>query len=275
MTMRSMLGAGLATFGVLTFLATPVQGGEILIGGANGKTDPPAPTQGATSEEDWNPTVTCSLETGQGINELLYCLQDNIVNPPPQCPPPNPPCTGPGPCRAPRPVLDDPNAPCSNYTFGAREDFTVSLIQPPDGWGVLILKLDYTEINRLTFRENDPGIQTVELRLNETAVGKVARIGLVGETPAGSGMVFVTVNNTTVSVSTSAFPTAAAINAEIIRQLGVPFSVTIAGNYFHVHIRSGMGDGIHVVQFRSTDPGIVSSDLSLLPDNDMLLLADQ
>jgi hypothetical protein len=259
----------LTSLGALALLAAPAQGGEILIGGTNGTSDQPTPTQGAKTEEDWNPTVTCSLEWGQGLYDLLACLQNEISNPPPPCPAPNPECTGPRPCPVPPRRLDDPDTPCFSYS-NARQDFHVWVIE----WGVLILRLDYTEINRLTFREDDPGIQTTELRLNEAAVGRVARVRLVEEIPSGAGMVYLTVNDTTVSVSTSAFQTPYQINAELIQQLGVPFSVTVAGAYLHIHIRAGMGDGIHRVQFRSTDSGIVKSDLSLLPNDDQTLLAD-
>src|SRR6266850_1957817 len=261
MNIRHMLIAGLTTFGALTVLATPAQGGIILIGGENGTTDPPAPTTGSKSEEDWNPTVDCTLEADQGLDELLYCLQDGISNPPPSCPPPPPP-PGPGPVRVRLRVLDDPNAPCVIYPFG-RDDFYVWTIQPPNDqeWGIGILKKpNYDEINRLTLRENDPGIKTSELRL--AASGKVARIRLIDEQPAGDGSVYLTLNTTQVSVLTGSEQSPGEINAAIILQLSTHFSVTVAGQYLHVQTSGGAVNGITKVGFRSTDTGIISSDLS-------------
>jgi len=266
MTIRSMLTAVLTTLGILTLLATPLQGGEILIGGQNGTTDPPAPSQGAKSEEDWNPIVSCVLGEGEGIFDLLNCLQNEILNPPPPCDPNNT-----GEATGPK-WMEEYALPCTPYPF-SRDEFNVSILEPPpDRWGIEIRRLDNTEITRIGFRENDPGIQTSELSLDVN--GHVARLRRIEETPAGGGMIYLTVNAILVSVSTSTFHTPDAINAEIIRQLNPRFTVTPAGDYLHIRCRPGMGFGVRRIQLRSTDTGIISSDLSLLPGGDPVLQAD-
>jgi len=269
MHIRLILTASLMMFGVFSILATPARGGMILIGGEDGTTDPPAPTEGAETEEDWNPTVTCSIGAGQGIFDLLACLENEISNPPPACHPDltSPPSPSQGPVDiAP---ADDPE-PCVLYP-NERSDFNVwILLPPPDRWGIEIRRLDGSEIERITLRENDPGIQTTELQLD--AGNHVARIRLIDQNPSGVGSVFVSINDKSVSIPTSLFPTALEVNAEIVRLLrrGL-FDVTLVDGFLNVGVGRTPGIGIRRVQFRSTDHGITESDLSLLPGDDSLL----
>src|SRR5262245_20565271 len=65
---------------------TLIQAGDLVMGGQQGTDDPPHPTQGANTEEDWNPIVTCVVPSGGTIDDLLDCLLDRIATPPPPCP---------------------------------------------------------------------------------------------------------------------------------------------------------------------------------------------
>src|SRR5262249_6587064 len=80
---RSILAVAVA----FLFLASPARAAVLLTGGSQGTQDPPKPTEGATTEEDWNPVVTCVVVTSGSIDELLDCLLDRIATPPPPCPP--------------------------------------------------------------------------------------------------------------------------------------------------------------------------------------------
>src|SRR5262245_46214172 len=52
----------------------PAGAAELVVAGQEGTQDPPHPTQGASTEEDWNPVVTCTVPPGGDINSLLNCL---------------------------------------------------------------------------------------------------------------------------------------------------------------------------------------------------------
>ena len=272
MRIRSRLTAGLIIYSALTILATPVQSGIILIGGEGGTSDPPAPTQGTQTEENWNPTVTCSVGEGQGILDLLTCLENEISNPPPAC---GPIVTGPtGNAIGPKSLQAIPYPePCYPYP-DARSDFNVwVLTPPPNRWGIEIRALDGTEIKRISLRENDPGIQTTELQLN--AAWRVARVRLVGEQPTGTGAVYLTVNDTVVTVPTGGLDSPLEVNLALMTRLvNTPFTVTLVGDYLQIRSRKLMGTGIRRIQFRSTDPGIVSSDLGLLTEGDLMRLME-
>ncbi len=75
--------------------AAPAHGAMLILGGPEGTEQPPVPSECdseeeeecPTTEEDWNPTITCGIGPGEGIDELLECLEDEIENPPPACHP--------------------------------------------------------------------------------------------------------------------------------------------------------------------------------------------
>jgi hypothetical protein len=108
------------------------------------------------------------------------------------------------------------------------------------------------------------------LQLN--ASSHVARIHLVEGQPTGTGSILLTVNNTEVSVPTSLYPTAGEINSELQSLLRrAAFDVRKVDQFLQVRATVPV-DGIRRVQFRSTDPGIRRSDLSLLPEGDTALV---
>ena len=256
---------------LLAIMATPALGGIILLGGQEGTQDPPSPTDGAETEEDWNPTVTCSVGPGEGIYELLECLTDDIANPPPACP--SSPVRGNHKTMGPV-VLDQNRDPEPCYPYPReREDFYVYLIWEPDGdpprFGIEIVPIDGGDLERLTLRENDPGIQTTRLELDTD--DRVARVKAIEGTPTG-GAVYLQVNNVQLIIQTDAFPTSVEITAEIIRQLReAGFLTEYVHPYIHIRSISAPRKGIRQIEFRSTDTGIVNSDLSLLPSGDQLL----
>ena len=269
MNIRFALTKLMAIFCSLTILATPVHSGIILIGGEGGTEDPPAPTEGAETEEDWNPIVTCSVGTGQGIFDLLACLQNEISDPPPPCSQTTlstPTIINDGPVEL--ETLPYPE-PCYPYPYDRSEYNVWVLMPPPNRWGIEIRRLDNTEIRRISLRENDPGIQTTELQLD--ASWRVARVRLISEQPTGVGMVSLTVNDTVVTVPTGSLHSPLEVNLALMNQLVPTFAVILNDGYLHIRSKHLMGTGIRRIQFRSTDPGIVSSDLSLLPEGDPIL----
>jgi len=261
MRMRFAITAAILSLPLL--FPAPGQAAVLLVGGQEGTTDPPSPTEGAETEEDWNPIVTCSIPPGGEIFDLLECLLDNIATPPPPCLP-WPIGTGDG-SGFENLTKEDPSADCSDPD--SRQDFYVTLVPLPY-YGVEIRRLDGSEIDRIALRENDPGIQTTELR-NERP-DRVARIRQIEETPQG-GSIHLVIDDVSVNVSlhNGRFPTVPKINAEVIRQIRAGgLSLGYLAPYFYVRNHTRLPYGVHVVQFRSTDPGITRSDLSLLPEGD-------
>ncbi len=245
------------------FFSAPLTAAVLLVGGQEGTSDPPSPTEGAETEEDWNPIVTCSVTPGGSIEELLYCLLDEIATPPPPCP-----TLGglethsPGGGRLARRYAGEP---CSDPD--SRQDFNVTLVPPPQ-YGVQILRLDGSEIERIALRENDPGIQTTELR-NERPY-RVARVRQIEETPEG-GEVHIVVDDVEVTLSFGHGPVATQveINADMARGLRAGgLTIAYQAPYFFISNHTGIPRGVHVLQYRSTDPGITRSDLALLPEDD-------
>lgn len=255
---RSWIGpALLATF----IFCHPAAAGQILIGGEGGPEDPPNPTEGAESEENWNPVVTCSIGPGQTVLDLLLCLENEIENPPPVCPQSTTTSGGGGG----GPVHFAENPPdCAEYPLG-RSDFNVTvLVPPPQRWGLEILRLDGGEIDRVAFRENDPGIQTTDLTIN--LPNRAAVFEMVTETPTGQGSVFLKVDSNVIEVTTAG-RTPLKINMALqsgVQALG--YLMTVDGTKVTLYNRSGLYQGIRRIQFRSTDPGITKSSLELKPD---------
>jgi len=99
--------------------------------------------------------------------------------------------------------------------------------------------------------------------------GRYARIGLVEETPARTGEVILQIDDARMTVRTDLFPTALAVNAEIVRQLHIAgYAARAEGSCLFAIRNRGTNPGIRRLQFRSTDPGVTRSDLSLLPPDD-------
>jgi len=231
----------------------------VVVAGQEGTNDPPQPTEGASTEEDWNPVVTCTVPVGGSIDDLLNCLIDRVATPPPACPTletVNPPADG-GRLQK---KINPPN--CTEPAD--RHDFIVTRLSPPE-YGVEIRRLDWSEIERVALRENDPGIQTTELR-NEKP-DRVARVRLMEQTPLG-GAVYLTINDVTVTILTGNV-SIVENNARLIRQLrDAGMTLTYVSPYLYVRDRRNTVWGVNRIQFRSTDPGIIQSDLGLYPEGD-------
>jgi len=256
------IGSGI----LMAFLiGSPLSAGQIIIPGEGGEEDPPPdPGSGGESEENWNPIVTCVSEPGDTIMDLLACLQNLIENPPPAC---GPTSTGGDGGGGPIDFDDDPPPNCEEYPLG-RSDFNVTIQKkPPDAyWGITIMKLDGSEIERLAFRETHAGIQTTELYVNRPT--RMASVGKIVEEPAGDGAISLTVDGLSLSLSTeglSAFDINQALEG-LIAGLGSPYTVYDDGARFHIVKRTGKNPGVKRIRFRSTDSNIVRSSLELSPD---------
>src|SRR5262245_19668680 len=102
---------------------SPTGAAALVVAGQDGTHDAPHPTEGATTEEDWNPIVTCTLPAGGSIEDLLDCLLDRVATPPP--------------CF-----------PGGSKDCESRQDFIVTLLPLPE-YGVDIRRLDGSEIDRI------------------------------------------------------------------------------------------------------------------------------
>ncbi len=120
------------------------------------------------------------------------------------------------------------------------------------------------DIDDLRFRENDSGIQSVLLSLLRPKLA--AWIGMVHETPS-AGVLVLTLNDQAIAVETAGKGSADAVNlalVQAIQQAG--FDVAFFPPFILVLRHSGSAEGLTRVGWRSTDPGITSSDLALLPE---------
>ena len=247
------------------FLSTPLTAADLLVGGQEGTEDPPDTTDGTSTEEDWNPIVTCTIPLGGTIDDLLGCLLDEIATPPPPCPwGPQLETASPGGVGK-LVKRNTGDARCSDPDL--RQDFIVTLLPPPY-YGVRIRRLDGSEIERIALRENDPGIQTTELRNDRPF--RVARVRQIEEVPEG-GEVHLIIDDVEVTLSfgQGELPTLPEINADVIRALrDGGLTITYEAPYFYISNQTRFPRGVHVVQYRSTDPGITRSDLALLPEDE-------
>lgn len=283
-------------FAVAALLLAPALlcASEVRLGGQGGTEDKPdEPSEGAETEENLNPTVICPPPGPPPViftfDDLLDCLVDGIENPE-------------------EPEDDGGNAPFCLQTpcIPHLDDFTASLLDdgtPDDGpWGVEIRRFDADapppppgfptvdyELERIEFRENDSSIQTTELR-NELS-HRVARIrGLssdpvVPAVPDPERKIIIEIDEVCLDEYGVAHPprvevptwnkSALQINVELTQGLrACGYSVDYRPQC--IETDEGMApclvvsdtDGIHRVQFRSTDPSIVESDISLLPPDD-------
>lgn len=255
----------LALVGALTLSIHPAGAAILLLGGSGGTNTEPQPTEGAQTEENWNPTVNCEVEPGDTIEDLLLCLLDGIANPPPPCiddvDPEGENFGGEG-QNYDVAEGDDSQDDCSDPQD--RDDFIVTLVPGPPPWGLEILTLDLLEIERIALWENDPGIQTTELRLNRT--DRFVRIGEIQEPPSGVGTIQVTLNSETIRIPTANYPTAVELTAALIAHIRALGYIV---EYLSPHIVVSQGlatvKPLTRVQFRSTDPQIISSDIGIFP----------
>lgn len=242
-------------------VCSPLVAGDIVVGGGGGTEDPPDPTEGAETEENWNPVINCVVPPGGTILDLLLCLEDEIENPPPACPQtPGGSGGGGGPVE-----FDEDPPDCHTYP-NARSDFNVDVLSPPafPHYGLRILRLDGSEIERVAFRENDPGIQTTQLTINRPNL--MALYGLIDEAPAGQGSVILKVDSHAIAVATSG-RTASQINKILqINLQALGYTLTVEGTRVAIHNQQGLSPGVRLIQWRSTDPGIRRSNLELRPD---------
>jgi hypothetical protein len=251
-------------FGPAALLATflycsPLTAGEIIF---PPDTDPNAP-EGGESEENWNPVVTCTLEPGQTLLDLLLCLENEIESPPPACVQTP---EGGGDGGGPTEFNDDP-PDCFVYPYD-RSDFNVTIMTPPayPYWGIRILQLDGSEIERLAFRETDPGIQATQVHIDKP--NRIAIYEQINEQPAGTGWVHLTLDGNTISYSTYGRTTSQLNTLLQKRLLFLGYSYSVEAGKVTVYNRQALSQGIRLIGFRSTDPGITKSNLELRPDPD-------
>ena len=114
------------------------------------------------------------------------------------------------------------------------------------------------------FLENDPGIQSVLLTLLRPKLA--AWIGMVQQKPS-TGVLVLTLNSQAIAVETAGKGSADAVNlalVQAVQQAG--FDVVFFPPFIVVLRHSGSAEGLTRVGWRSTDPGITLSDLTLLPE---------
>jgi len=265
--------AAVAVIGLGVF-APSAQAARLGACGINGCEEgpPPAPAPCAEDddncepgvEEEWNPTVTCELEEGEGLEELLECLLNALAHPPPRCldTPSQPPPGGGGVQHVQQNNDDDD---CVHLM--AREDFRTWLLEPePWPYGIGIEYLDGSELKRLALRERNSGIPFICVGLQEDF--RMARVKMILEEPSGRGAVILRLDDDEFRIETAGFPTSIELNAELLRRLNnAGFSVKVASPYFFIsrNVPAGRAGGIYYVEFGSTDGAIVGSDIALVP----------
>lgn len=120
------------------------------------------------------------------------------------------------------------------------------------------------DIDDLRFRENDPGIQSVLLSLLRPKLA--AWIGMVQQTPS-AGVLVLTLNDQAIAVETAGKGSADAVNLALVQSIQeAGFDVAFFPPFIVVLRHSGSAEGLTRVGWRSTDPGITSSDMALLPE---------
>jgi hypothetical protein len=239
-------------------------------------TDGGEPTAGKQIRSGWNPTFVCDVEPGDTLDDVLECLADGIAPPPSNpCPPTTP--------DQPDAMGDDGSQHPVNVQMNVggsdddcsdpmdRSDFVVTRLPWPQH-GIRILRIDepWLDIDRLLLWENDPGIQMIDLKVNRE--GLVARIGEFVERPSRTGgIVTVTLNGRSVYLNTALFRKAPDLSSELERQLrDAHFEVRRMKPYLVVTQDLVNRSGITHLRLQSEDPGIATSDLALMPMDDVL-----
>ena len=240
------------------------------------ETDGKPPTSGSSAGSGWNPSFTCVVETGETLDELFECLADGIEHPPGNpCPPgPAAPPTTLGDGGPPVNLELNPPGPDDCSDPNDRSDFRVTRLPWPE-YGIRILRLDGSEIDRLYFWENDRSIQRTVVEV--VRPGLAARIGMFVEQPSRpGGLVTVTLDGIPVVVDTSRFRKASELTQELLLQLRrAGFDARVLDDRYLVVVTDMVtGLGITRLEFESGDPAIRSSDLALIPVAELLPLLD-
>lgn len=251
--------------GVVT-LAIPILGLSPAVAGT-AESDGRPPTSGSSSGSGWNPAFTCTTQPGDTLVDMFECLADGLEYPPGNpCPPGAPqPTSPPGGGGYPVDLNEDPPDPAECSDPMAREDYTVTPLGYP-WFGIRILRLDGSEIDRLYFWENDPSIQRTAIQVNRP--GLIARLGVFVQNPSRpGGPVVVTLDGIPVVVDTSRFRKADELTGELLLRLRLAgFEAgTLGPDHIAVVRNTATGLGITRVEFNSGDPAIRSSDLALVP----------
>lgn len=242
------------------------------------ETEDAPPTPGHIFGSGWNPTFQCVVAEGDTMDDVLACLADGIANPP------GTPCDGPTTQDRPGTVIEDPNSPsgptdvmmnpdgddCDNQPHD-RDDFRVTRLPWPRH-GIHIEFLDGSEIERLLLWEDDPAIQMTSVAVARD--GLIGRIGYFTERPSrAGGIVTVTVNGHPVSINTALHRRAGDLTGELQQRLkAAGFMVYSDGRYLVVTAGMRPEGNITSIKFESTDSSIASSDLALLPEQELLLV---
>jgi hypothetical protein len=121
------------------------------------------------------------------------------------------------------------------------------------------------ELEDLCYRENDPDIQSTYIDLNvEGLVAKIRKFQINKFSPPQGGAIIITLHTpsaqTTVEFDTEQGQTINGLNQTMEQELeNAGFNVTDVGNYLVV----AGAHSIVRVGFRSTDPGIIRSEIAL------------
>jgi hypothetical protein len=227
------------TLAISLLVLSPALAGK----GGNDGNDPDPKSKGGAG---WNPTFSCEVQIGDTWLDFMECLADGIQDPPD--PGPSPP--------------------------GGREDYVVyPLSATPPPFGIQIWYQDGSEIDRLYWWEDDPNIKMNFITVNQP--GLVGRIAAVSERPSRmGGLIKLEVNGTQLpaaGIPTGLYNKASKLTDEILVQIRRHFHAIVIDDYIYITQESSTGAGITSITWESTDPSIVSTDLALLPGDEMPL----
>ena len=243
--------------------AVPAVGGDIQTTNNGGGSTNPNP--GSVVDVSWNPDNRCEVVEGETLAELLGCMA-SYIDPIFFCDPVNPVAGGaqlpPG--FAKQQIYPGDQCPEPD----TRGDFVVHYIgNPPIGITVQRLTPDSTgsmEPERLFIHENDPNIQWVTISVNRPLLS--GRFGVVTEIAHG-GSITLAVNGTPLpAVTTTNGQSGSIVTRALSNRLAqMGYRVINDGTYLDVS-PFGLVGSITNISWKSTDPGIVSSTLSLDSD---------
>jgi len=239
--------------------------------------DDPDPDEGKEVGDNWNPTYVCESEEGDSVMDLLLCMAGGMAEAESACIP-APILGGDGTVLQETPGLGNCNADPE-----AREDWLLTFISP---FGFRIVPILATnpepEVERLMLWENHDSILGVRLKVNRPSM--VARIGIFVEKPSHQGgTITLRVDDSTITVDTTPLKKASEVTAAVVykletldvnQDLEYDLDVVLFGGYIHVMKDLPNQVGITEVHYHSDDPGIVSSDVALLPIDETGLMPE-
>jgi hypothetical protein len=148
-----------------------------------------------------------------------------------------------------------------NATSG--DEYTATV--PVGSNSLQILRSDGSEIDDLSVRENDPGIQSTMVTVNRPRLA--ARIHFIEEDPSlAGGAIVVTLNDRVATVNTAWNRTASKVTEALVQAIrNAGFLVEVQPPEIVVLWDTVNSSTLTRVGLRSTDPAIVTSDVGLDP----------